>query len=342
MAEEALSAVAQRLTYALPRVVVGAMESACRRAPSAWVAKEAACASLLGLYANALVLALALQQPDLFEAQLRGMVPLLGRSAVGPDEVAATLRDLAESLPAHLPSDDVQRVLPLLEGYLARLAPPRDVVETHEPLLQALLAGDVEAGRAIVQAGLRHGHLHVYERLVQPALEAVGELWRAGRIGVADEHMATAVARTVVASLYPGFPWPRGGPRALVACVQGELHDFGVQLLADLLALEGWDVQNLGADTPTDELLRWVQQEQPAFVGLSVCRVERLAEVRRAARLLRAEVPGVPLLLGGQVVRTPGLDAAQLGVDAVVHGATEGLRRVERWRPQPPALGGSA
>ncbi len=96
MAEEALSAVAQRLTYALPRVVVGAMEAACRRVPSAWVAKEAACASLLGLYANALVLSLSLQRRDLFEAQLRCMVPLLERSAVGPDEVAATLRDLAE------------------------------------------------------------------------------------------------------------------------------------------------------------------------------------------------------------------------------------------------------
>ncbi len=236
----------------------------------------------------------------------------------------------------------MQRVLPLLERYLQRLEPGRDFVETHQPLLQALLAGDVEGGRAIVQAGLRHGHLHVYERLVQPALEAVGELWRTRRIGVADEHLATAVARTVVASLYPGFPWPRGGPRALVACVQGELHDFGVQLLADLLALEGWDVQNLGADTPTDELLRWVQQARPAFVGLSVCRAERLPEAQRALRLLRAEAPRVPLLLGGQAVRAPTLDAAQLGVDTVAHGVTEALSQVARWRPRAPPASGSA
>ncbi|HET9451214.1 MAG TPA: cobalamin-dependent protein [Aggregicoccus sp.] len=331
MADEPLTATALRLSEALPRVIASATEAACRRQPSRWAAQEAACASLLGLWANALLLALSLQERALFEAQLRGVAPLLGRRDVGPDEVAATLRDLAAALRAQLSAEDAARVLPLLERSTQRLQRPG--ADAHEQLLQALLAGDVEEGRLLLQAGLRHGHLYVYEHLVQPAMEAVGELWRTHRIGVADEHLATAVARTVVASLYPGFPWPRGGPRALLTCVQGELHDFGVQLLSDLLALEGWDVQNLGADTPTGELVQRVRQVRPAFVGLSVCRAELLPEAAQAARVLRAEVPGVPLVVGGQALRSPGPSAEGLGVDALAHGASEALELVGRWRP---------
>lgn len=331
MAQDSLTQVAARLAQVLPQVVTSATQGACRRAPARWLAQESACMALVGQQAHALTLALALEEPALFEASLRGVLPRLGQRAVGVREVCATLRDLQGALQQHLTAQDAAVAVPLVSGLQARLTGGAEH-DSHQQLLQALLAGDVEEARACVQAGLAHGHLHVYEHLVQPALEAVGELWRAQRIGVADEHLATAVARTVVASLYPGFPWPRGGPRALVACVQGELHDFGVQLLADLLALEGWDVQSLGADTPTSELVRWVHRVKPVFVGLSVCMPELLAEAARVARVLHTEAPGVPVILGGQALRVPGLEAPALGVDALAHGASEALERVGPWR----------
>jgi MerR family transcriptional regulator, light-induced transcriptional regulator len=331
MSQDSLTQVAARLAQVLPQVAASATQGACRRAPGRWLAQETACMALLGQHAHALTLALALREPAMFEACVRGVLPLLGLRAVGTREVCATLRDLADALQQHLGAEDAAVAVPLVNGVCARLTESAGR-DSHQRLLQALLAGDVEEARACVQAGLAHGHLYVYEHLVQPALEAVGELWRAHSIGVADEHLATAVARTVVASLYPGFPWPRGGPRALVACVQGELHDFGVQLLADLLALEGWDVQSLGADTPTVELVRWVHRVKPVFVGLSVCMPERLAEAARAARVLRTEAPGVPLILGGQALRTPGIAAPALGVDVLARGASEALERVSAWR----------
>jgi MerR family transcriptional regulator, light-induced transcriptional regulator len=291
---------------------------------------EVAGASLLALYRDTLSLALALDEPRLMEAHLRSLVPLLARRGMGVEEMAGTLGDFIDALRTQLPPADAHTVIPVLEQMLERLVPAG--VTPRQRLLQALLTGDVETARAVVQTGLRHGHLHVYEQLVQPALEEVGELWRTHRIGVADEHLAVSVARMVVSSLYPRFPWPHGGPRALVACVEGELHDFGVQLLADLLALEGWDTQSLGGDTPTDELVRWAREVHPRFIGLSVATAARLPVAQRAAAVLRTAVPGVPVLLGGQVLRSEqGLEARALGVHALAHGPAEALAQLSAW-----------
>ena len=48
----------------------------------------------------------------------------------------------------------------------------------------------------------------------------------------------TAIAETAVSALYLDFPWPIGGPKALITCMQGELHMLAARVGADLLALE--------------------------------------------------------------------------------------------------------
>ncbi|MBF5041720.1 hypothetical protein FGE12_04910 [Aggregicoccus sp. 17bor-14] len=341
MAMQQCQDLAGRLAGVRTRVVASATASASRGEPRLQAAGEAACSALLGVGTHALTLAVALDDPGLFEAHLRGLVPLLVRRGLGLEALRAALRELAAALRAELLPEDARQVLPALEGALARLSPPGD--DPQRLLLQALLFGDLEGARALVQAGLPRGHLYVYSQLLQPALEEVGELWRTHRIGIADEHLATAVARAVVGSLYASFPWPRSGPRALVACVEGELHDFGVQLVADLLALHGWDVQSLGGNTPTRELVRWACEVHPAFVGLSVSSVAQLPAALRAARTLSEALPGVRLVLGGQVLRRePGLQPSDLGVHLLARDTTETLRALEAWRDEAPRWSGAS
>lgn len=85
--------------------------------------------------------------------------------------------------------------------------------------LELILAGD-RAGAALHarQDFERRGVRFLFEDVVRSALAEVGRLWSSNRISVADEHLATATAQAAVASLYPRFPWPAPGPRALVGC----------------------------------------------------------------------------------------------------------------------------
>jgi methanogenic corrinoid protein MtbC1 len=172
----------------------------------------------------------------------------------------------------------------------------------------------------------------LYERVVRPALEEVGRLWSAGRITVADEHLATAAAQSAVAALYPRYDWPMRGPRVIVACVEGERHDFGARMVADLFALDGWDDRFLGADVPVDDLAKHVQRIAPEVVALSVTLSTHLPAAKSAVEEVRRAVRGVKILVGGRATAVGAGVTEALEPDAVAHSGPEAVEVVRGWR----------
>lgn len=286
--------------------------------------------ALMRLHLDVVCLCLALERTELFTAHVGWLVPLLRREGVDEQQVMQGLAQLARGVQPLLPSEDAARIVPLLEQAISAYAPIED--PDWRALLTALLSGKLPQAEAIAQSALKHGHRYVYEELIQPALEEVGTLWSEGRISVADEHLATTLARTVVASFYTRFPWPRGGPRAVLACAEGEQHDFGLQLLSDMLALEGWQVVNFGANTPTTDLVRKIEQLLPVCVGLSFATPEALPQGRQMIAQLRARQPGLKIIVGGQALKALGVDGTELGADAAARTASQGLEVFRTWR----------
>jgi len=86
-----------------------------------------------------------------------------------------------------------------------------------------------------------------------PALRELGDDWAAGTVSVAQEHFAVTVLRGRLLALARG--WDAGlGPRALLACPPGELHDVSLVMFGLALRRRGWRVTFLGANTPTEDL----------------------------------------------------------------------------------------
>ena len=192
-----------------------------------------------------------------------------------------------------------------------------DLVELRERFLAAQLAGDRrEAVRLVTDAlarGLPAGALRT--GVVQAAQDAIGRLWEQNQCSVAEEHMATAIAQVVAACLYErATPAARHGKRVLIACVEGEQHEFPARLVVDALDLDGFDVRFLGADVPTDHLIELAGRTSPDLIGLSVTMSFNAPALRAAVPRLRA-VCDAPIVVGGHALRwEPGL-AATLGVE---------------------------
>ncbi|MHB8876158.1 MAG: cobalamin B12-binding domain-containing protein [Myxococcaceae bacterium] len=151
-------------------------------------------------------------------------------------------------------------------------------------------------------------------------------------ITVADEHLATATAQSAVAALYPRFPWPPRGPRALVGCVQGERHEFGARMVADLLALDGWDERFLGADVPIEDLARMVRDVEPRVVGISVTIPVDVAVVRAAIDAVRRSLPSVKVLVGGLATSALRDAPGSLGADAMAQSGPEAVEVARGWK----------
>ena len=128
-----------------------------------------------------------------------------------------------------------------------------------------------------------------------PYLYDLGERWRRDEITIAQEHFASNVIRGRLAGLARG--WGTGnGPRVVIACPPGELHDLPLMMFGIVLSRRGWRVDYLGASTPVEELVRVAHQVDPDLVVVAAVTPDRFAEVFRELSGL-AEI--APLALAG-------------------------------------------
>jgi len=166
-------------------------------------------------------------------------------------------------------------------------------------------------------------------------LVAIGDAWAAGRLDIAVEHRASAIALRLVGRLGPRFV-RRGVSRGSVvlAAPQGDLHGLPVALAADLVRGAGFDVEDLGADLPPASLVEAACGTQRLVaVALSATTSDNGRGVRQAVRSLRAALDGVPVLVGGATV--PDGDRARgLGADG---GGRDGAALVEALESLPGA-----
>ena len=173
--------------------------------------------------------------------------------------------------------------------------------------LAAQLAGDRhEALRLVLEDGLGRGMSveDLQAGVVQAAQLELGQLWQDNRISIADEHMATAISHVVLSRLFEKAPLAgRYGHRVVVACVQGEMHDFPARLVADYLDIAGFHVRYLGANVPLDDLAAMLCDVRPDLLALSVTMTFNMASFANTVRRVRAEMPGLPIMAGGNAIQ---------------------------------------
>lgn len=168
-----------------------------------------------------------------------------------------------------------------------------------------LLAADEIGAWAVVSQALTSGAepADIHLQMLIPAMQSIGDRWSTGDITVFDEHRATAVAMRLTARLGPRFH--RRGPsrgRIVVGLVAGDHHALTSAILADLLRGAGFEVTDLGADTPADSFLEIVDQATgPPIVAavISSSCTDDIEQVAATVQLLRSHRPNLPIAVGG-------------------------------------------
>lgn len=186
--------------------------------------------------------------------------------------------------------------------------------ETYARYLDALLAGDRQQCRGYFEAWLAADiDLRVlYQDLVQRSLYEVGSRWERGLVSVATEHLATAITESLLNLVYPRlFSQPRLGKAAVVTSTMNEYHQLGGKMVADIFELNGWRGYFLGANTPPRDLIDLVRDKNADVVALSLTVSFNLEMLLQTAAAIRAELPAVPILVGGQAFRLGGRERAE-------------------------------
>ena len=174
----------------------------------------------------------------------------------------------------------------------------------------AIERGDAESAEgAIAQAiedEIPPATLHA--EVIAPALSRVGELWRAGKIDVETEHLATGITRRILATMFrymlSGVGASRG--RVLLVAMEGDRsqeltqHTLGLQMVHDQLAAAGYQT-TLDTDVPPERLLAVIEHHSPEALVIGVPTPPTVdsagVPLDRLMEELRESHPRLPVLL---------------------------------------------
>jgi MerR family transcriptional regulator, light-induced transcriptional regulator len=228
----------------------------------------------------------------------------------------------------------------LIEASLDQEEPPLFVEQRWRELKEIILATLVAGGhhRAIE---LANENVHsaadlteFYLQVIQPAMYQIGNLWENGEISVAREHLASAIVTRVMASLYPKYiviEQTKG--QAVVTAAPNEFHEIGPRMVADLLEIDGWDIDYTGANTPSQDLLDLALEKTPFFIAISVGMPFNLDRTQELVKMIREkpQLKDTKIMVGGHSLKMSRQTKDVLGVDALGDSARDAVMLASEW-----------
>jgi methanogenic corrinoid protein MtbC1 len=143
-------------------------------------------------------------------------------------------------------------------------------------------------------------------------------MWHANEISVAEEHFVSATTKAVMAQLMTRAEMmPRNGKTMLAAAVAGNQIDIGLQAVADFFEMDGWRAIQLGANVPTVDIVRAVDDFEADLLGLTASQSVQLQTVCTTIASVRSAQRGqdIKIIVGGFAFSGSEHLAQQLGAD---------------------------
>ena len=178
-------------------------------------------------------------------------------------------------------------------------------VTMKERMLELLMRNDT---KSLVDIFERYSQFFVlvkfYERLLAPVMYKVGELWEAGRLNVATEHVCSNAAHTLVKIINEKVSkqkQPSTEVKKILLCTpEGELHSLGCMVIESVLMSKGYSVLNIAPSVPSASVISFAKKLEPDLIIISITLTENLHAANRLINdILSTKADHPPILLGG-------------------------------------------
>ena len=200
-------------------------------------------------------------------------------SSADEARVLAMQRHLGSGLPA-AEAARLALVETARRGVDAAAGGPARLGQLSAELRSALDGFDEPAAHAALDRLFAAFRLQTVLRdVVLPYLHDLGLRWERGEASVAQEHFASNLLRGRLLGLARGWA-EASGPRAVLACAPGELHDLPLISFGLALAARGWSITYLGPDTPIATIDETLDGREQALVVISAMTAERFRAVQ--------------------------------------------------------------
>ncbi|MEO0542490.1 MAG: B12-binding domain-containing protein [Pseudomonadota bacterium] len=152
---------------------------------------------------------------------------------------------------------------------LSELSDDELVLQMHDDLYDGLKEEIAEATQILLDRGWMP--YDVLTKALVEGMRIVGEDFRDGILFVPEVLLSANAMKAGMALLRPLLA-ETGAPKLgkmVVGTVKGDIHDIGKNLVGMMMEGAGFDVVDLGINTPVEEYLEALEKEQPDILGMS-------------------------------------------------------------------------
>ncbi len=131
----------------------------------------------------------------------------------------------------------------------------------------------------------------VIEKGYIPGIQEVGNLWENGEYFLPELITSAECMKAAMDVLQPelakrGMTASSVG-KVVIGTIQGDIHDIGKNLVASMLAANGFEVFDLGVDVKLEDFVDKAVEEEADFICLSALLTTTMAEQKKLIELLK-------------------------------------------------------
>ncbi len=182
--------------------------------------------------------------------------------------------------------------------------------EIFQRMAQSIIDGDSDAAAALAREsiGANVDPLDAISKGFVAGVNTVGEAFGRGEAFLPELVMAGEAMKAAVSILDPELK-KRGSQRKMlgkvvIATVEGDIHEIGKTLVATMLGASGFEVFDLGVDTPGDKLIGKALEVDADIIAMSALLTTTMVKQREVIEELEKEGlrPRIKIMVGGAPV----------------------------------------
>ena len=145
--------------------------------------------------------------------------------------------------------------------------------------------------------------IFVINEVLIKALNDVGNLYEKGKLFLPQLISAAEAAKEAFAVISSKFPKSEKKKATIImATVKGDVHDIGKNICKVVLESYGYDVIDLGKDTPIEKVVEADKKYKPFAIGLSALMTTTVLSMEETIKALRSNNTNAHIFVGGAVV----------------------------------------
>lgn len=208
---------------------------------------------------------------------------------------------------------------------------PKTAKEAHSAIFEAVLKGNkgtiIDEVKAALSDGAKPDEI-INDHLI-PAINEVGVLFDRQKYFLPQLIASANTMKMAIEYVEPMLERKDSGKKAtaVIATVEGDIHDIGKNLVVLMLKNYGYNVIDLGKDVPASLIVETAMKENAEIIGLSALMTTTMMRMKDVVELAKEKGCTSKIVIGGAAINES--FAEEIGADGYSKDAAECVKLVD-------------